>query len=238
MSEADRTLPVPSQTTDRPRASVVWLVRHAETAAPTMFHGAESDIELGEHGHRQASAAIEWFAALKPTAIVSSEMLRAKQTAAPIASALGVPHLFEPHLHERRVGPLTRKPRAEADHIWDETTRHWVSGNTAYSFPGMESFDELRDRTLPAFNRVVSAHPGGRVVIVCHGVVCKVLLLSLLRGYGPANWNTIGRVVNLAVSELVPDDDLWAARQILVVPPQVAAVNAAFEEVGVKKTEA
>lgn len=217
---------------------VVWLVRHAETAAPTMFHGAESDIELGEHGHRQAAAAVPWFVALKPTAVVSSQMQRAAQTAAPVASALGLPHLFEPMLHERKVGPLTRKPRAEADHIWDETVRHWIAGNTAYSYPGMESFDELRDRTVPAFNRVVSAHPGGRVVIVCHGVVCKVLLLSLLRGYGPADWHTIGRVLNLAVSELVPDGDMWSARQLLVLPPPVEAVNAAFAEDGDKKTYA
>ncbi len=217
---------------------VVWLVRHAETAAPTMFHGAESDIELGAHGHRQTAAAVEWFATLKPTVVVSSAMQRAAQTAAPIAAGCGVPHLVEPVLHERFVGPLSRKLRAEADHIWDETTRHWVGGNTAYSFPGMESFDALRARTLPAFNRVVAAHPGGRVVIVCHGVVCKVLLLSLLRGYGPEQWATIGRVVNLAVSELMPDRELWAARQLLIVPPPVAAVNAAFEELGVKKTEA
>ena len=216
----------------------VWLVRHAETAAPTMFHGAESDIELGAHGHRQTAAAVEWFAALKPTVIVSSAMRRAAQTAAPIAAALGVPHSIEPLLHERFVGPLTRMPRAGADHIWDETTRHWVSGNSAYAYPGMESFDALRERTLPAFNRGVAAHPGGRVVIVCHGVVCKVLLLSLLRGYSSAHWATIGRVVNLAVSEIVPDGELWAARQLLIVPPPVAAVNAAFEEVGVKKTEA
>ncbi|HEY1189940.1 MAG TPA: histidine phosphatase family protein, partial [Gemmata sp.] len=171
-----------------------------------------------------------------PTAVVSSRMVRASQTAAPIAAALGLPHLFEPLLHERKVGPLTLKPRAEADHIWDETVRHWVSGNTAYSFPGMESFEELRDRTVPAFNRAVAAHPGGRVVIVCHGVVCKVLLLSLLRGYGPADWVSIGRVVNLAVSELVPDADRWAARRLLVVPPPVAEVNAAFAEDGDKKT--
>ena len=92
----------------------------------------------------------------------------------------------------------------------------------------------MRDRTVPAFDRVVSAHPGGRVVIVCHGVVCKVLLLSLLRGYGPADWVNIGRVVNLAVSELVPDAGLWAARQLLVLPPQVAAVNAAFVDDGNK----
>ena len=102
----------------------------------------------------------------------------------------------------------------------------------------MESFDALRERVVPAFDRVAAAHPGGRVVIVCHGVVCKVLLLSLLRGYGPEQWVSVGRVVNLATSEMAPDGDRWAARQLLIVPPPVTAVNAAFEEVGVRKTEA
>ena len=216
----------------------VWLVRHAETAAPTMFHGAESDIELGAHGHRQAAAAAEWFAELKPTAVVSSRMKRATETAAPIAVACDVPHLFEPLLHERKVGPLSRKPRAEADHIWDDTIARWLTGETGYAYPGMESFDELRDRTLPAFRRVVESHPDGRVAIVCHGVVCKVLLLSLLRGYGHADWVTIGSIPNLAVSELVPDGDFWTARRLLVVPAPVLAVNAAFADPAVRKTEA
>jgi 2,3-bisphosphoglycerate-dependent phosphoglycerate mutase len=226
------------ETPNTKHAQRVWLVRHAETAAPTMFHGFESDIELGEHGHRQARAAAEWFAELRPTAVVSSAMRRAVETAAPIAAACGVPHLHEPLLHERRVGPLSRQPRAEADAIWNDTITRWLAGETAYAFPGMESFDELRDRTLPAFRRVVEAHPGGRVVIVCHGVVCKVLLLSLLRGYGPADWVKIGSIPNLAVSEIVPDADLWAARQLLVLPPTVAAVNAAFADPAVRKTEA
>lgn len=207
----------------------VWLVRHAETAAPTMFHGAESDIELGAHGHRQAIAAAEWFAALKPTVVVSSAMRRAAETAAPIAAACGVPHLVEPLLHERRVGPLSLKPRAEADLIWNDTIMRWLAGETSYAFPSMESYDELRARVVPAFRRVVAAHPGGRVVIVCHGVVCKVLLLSLLRGYGPADWVKIGSIPNLAVSELVPETDLWTARQLLTVPPPVLAVNNSAE---------
>ena len=215
----------------------VWLVRHAETAAPTLFHGAESDVELGEHGHRQAAAAVEWFAALKPTVVVSSAMRRAVQTAAPIAAGCGVPHLQEPQLHERRVGSLSRQRRDAADPVWEETLARWLAGDTAAAGAGMESFDAVRDRTLPAFRRVVEAHPGGRVVIVCHGVVCKVLLLSLLRGYSSANWLTIGRAQNLSVSELVPDAGAWAALQLLLVPPPVVAVNAAFAD-GVKKTEA
>lgn len=220
--------------------TVVWLARHAETAAPTMFHGAESDVALGEHGKRQALAAAEWFTELRPTAVVSSAMVRAFDTAAPIAAACRVPHLVEPFLHERKVGPLSRMPRAEADQVWDATTARWVAGETSYSYPGMESFDELRARTLPAFERVVRAHPGGRLVVVCHGVVCKVLLLSILRGRGPGDWVNIGKIPNLATSELAPEaDGLWRAEKLLFVPPPVRAANdAAGSDPTVRKTEA
>lgn len=216
----------------------VWLVRHAETATPTFFHGAESDVELGEHGHRQVAAAAQWFADRKPTVVVSSAMKRAVQTAAPIAIAAGVPHMIEPLLHERKVGPLSGRPREEGDPMWNETLAKWLVGETTFAHPGMESFDEIRDRTLPAFRRVLETHSGGRVVIVCHGVVSKVLLLSLLRDHSVADWLKIGMAKNLSVSELVSDRDSWIARELLVVPPSVLAVDALLTEKGVKKTEA
>lgn len=209
---------------------VVWLVRHAETARPTLLHGAESDVGLGDHGRRQAAAAADWFAAQRPTAVVSSAMTRARETAAVIAAACGVPHLLEPMLHERRVGPLSGQPRERTDPIWQETVRQWAAGNTAFTTPGAESFDDLRRRVVPAFLRTVTAQPGGRVVVVCHGMVCKVLLLSVLRDTGPADWLTLGSVPYLAVSRLVPDGDAWRAERLLEVPPPVAAVNAAAHE--------
>lgn len=219
--------------------TTIWLARHAETAAPTMFHGAESDVALGEHGKRQTIAAAGWFAELQPTAVVSSGMIRARDTAAPIAAACGVPHHIEMPLHERRVGPLSKMPRANADHVWDYTTARWIDGETSYAYPGMESFDELRDRTLPVFERLAAAHAGGRVVVVCHGVVCKTLLLCILRGKSPRDWNAIGRIPNLAVSELVPDGDKWRAAHLLLVPPPVLAVNAdAASDADAWKTQA
>jgi probable phosphoglycerate mutase len=217
---------------------VVWIARHAETAAPTVFHGAESDVELGEHGKRQAAAAAGWFAGLGLTAVASSAMARARDTAAPIAAACRVPHEIEPRLHERRVGPLSRKPRAEADHIWDTTIDRWLAGDTAYAYPGMESFDELRDRVLPAFRRVVARHPDGRVLVVCHGVVKKTLLLSLLRDRGPADWVAIGKIPNLATTRLVPDGEKWRATELLVIPPPVRAADAARDTPVGGKTEA
>jgi len=168
----------------------VWLMRHAETATPAVFHGAESDVGLSELGFRQAAAVAEWFRAHAPTAVVSSAMRRAIDTAAPIALMCGVPHLIEPELHERRVGILCGVDFAASNGPWAETVSKWSAGHTDYTTTGAESFNELTARVLAAWNRVIAANPGGRVVVVAHGVVCKALLLSLLDGHDVSHWST------------------------------------------------
>ena len=206
--------------------TTIWLARHAETAIPGIFHGAESDIGLSEFGHRQAAAAAEWFRQFAPTAIVSSAMRRAIDTAAPIATACGVPHHIVPELHERRLGSLSGTAVSPGLDHWTETAARWAAGDTAFAPPGAESFDDIRDRVRPAFLPIAAEHAGGRVVVVAHGVVCKVLLLSILANYGPGDWVRVGRVVNLAVSELAFDGVTWTAGRLLEVPDPVAALAA------------
>lgn len=217
---------------------VIWLARHAETATPHLIHGAESDVELGAHGRLQAAAAAPWFQEKRPDVVVSSAMLRAIETAAPIAALCGVPHEIEPELHERKLGSFSLKPGVAVDAIWQETVRHWEAGDISYSFQEMESFESIARRVAPAFHGVAARHAGKRVAIIAHGVVCKVLLLTLLKGYGPADWTRLGRALNLSVSELIPEGDLWRANHLLVMPPPVALVNAAREDSGGKKSEA
>ena len=218
--------------------TLIWLVRHAETALPSVVHGAESDVDLGEHGHRQAAAAATWFRGHNPTVVVSSGMRRAIATAAPIASLCGVAHEIEPAIHERMVGPFSQKSGPEVDTVWAETVRRWENGEDSYAYPGMESFAQMRERLMPAFERITQRHAGGRVVVIAHGVVCKVLLLGLLHGHNSAHWTRLGRALNLAVSELEADGPLWRAKRLLEVPPPVLAVNAARLDSGGKKSEA
>jgi 2,3-bisphosphoglycerate-dependent phosphoglycerate mutase len=177
----------------------VWLLRHAETTAPHVFNGAESDVDLSALGVRQAV-----------------------RTAAPIAAACGVPHTHEPQLHERRIGPLAGTSFSTEGGPWNDTLAAWTAGDTAYTSPGAESFDDLRARLVPAWERVCAAHPGGRLVVVAHGIVCKVLLLCLLNDWGPTNWGKLGRVANVSVSELVPAaGGKWHAETLLTVPEGV-----------------
>lgn len=204
----------------------IWLMRHAETALPTVFHGAESDIGLSEHGLRQAHAAAESFVHVRPAVVVSSAMLRARTTAEPIAAAAGCPHRIEPDLHERRVGILSGLPTVPEPPPWVETLQRWMAGETSFATPGAESFDQIRDRTRPILERLAREYSGKSIVVVAHGIVCKVLLLSLLPGYSPADWKKIGRITNLATSILRRDGTAWHAETLNVLPVAVAKLTA------------
>jgi probable phosphoglycerate mutase len=206
----------------------VWLIRHAETTAPHVFNGAESDVDLSLLGFQQAAAVAAWFQQHRPTAVVSSAMVRAINTALPIAAACGVPHSVVPALHERRIGSLAGMPFDTQIGPWHDTVAEWSAGNTAFTTQGAESFDDLVGRLLPAWDQVCAAHPGGRVVVVAHGIVCKVLLLSLLDGHGVTAWERMGRSTNVSVSELVPTvGGKWTAEKLLHVPEPVALLNPA-----------
>lgn len=186
----------------------IYLLRHAETAIPDIFHGAESDIGLSERGQRQAEFVAPILAALRPDAVIASGMLRARRTAAPIAAACGLPVQIEPQLHERRVGGLARMPFHHGD-VWPETLRRWLAGDTSYAPDGAESFDAIRDRVVPVWQRLTAAWAGRSVVVVAHGVVCKVLILSLVPGHSAADWQRLGSVRNVAVHELLHTEGNW-----------------------------
>jgi broad specificity phosphatase PhoE len=196
----------------------VFLLRHAESADPTVFHGAESDVGLSERGHRHAALMAPLLAAARPAAVVSSAMRRAVDTAAPIALACGVALHVEPDLHERRVGALSGSPYQHREGVWPETLRRWVAGETGYAPAGAESFDDIRERVTPVWQRLTQTHEGQTLVIVAHGIVCRVLLLTQLPGLGVADWHRLGPIRNLAVNELLREDGAWRAVRLNEVP--------------------
>jgi probable phosphoglycerate mutase len=199
----------------------VFVLRHGESADPTVFHGAESDIGLSERGRWQAEAIAPLLAACAPAAVISSAMRRARDTAAPIAAACGLPVLVEPQLHERRVGSLSGTSFTAGNGTWPDTLRRWVAGETSFAPPGAESFDDIRERVLPVWDRLTRTHDGRCLVIVAHGVVCKVLFLSLLPGFSPTAWERLGPIRNVALTELEGTAGRWQALRLNELPDEV-----------------
>jgi broad specificity phosphatase PhoE len=204
----------------------VWIIRHGETTAPHVFNGAESDVPLSPLGFQQAEALAEWFVEHRPTAVISSAMIRAVQTASPVAKRIAIPHHTEPLLHERKVGAMAGTSFNWTDGPWMRTSNEWTAGNTGYTTEGAESFDDLTARIMPAWERAIAPHAGGRVVMIVHGIVCKVLLVNLLEGWDVRGWGKLGRVSNASISEIIPSETgRWLPKLLFHVPDPVAVLN-------------
>jgi probable phosphoglycerate mutase len=196
----------------------ILLMRHAETSAPERFHGAESDVGLGESGQRQARAAARSIAPLYPVAVYSSGMRRAVETARPIADACGLETRSIPALHERRMGSLSGAIRAEVGDAYQSTRLRWESGDLDATHPGGESYRQVRERVIPPFRELAERHRGETVVVVVHGVVIRVLLCTLLPDAGPDRFERFG-IDFVAFNDLRWDGDAWRA-DALNTPPE------------------
>lgn len=192
---------------DSPNTRLI-LLRHGETSNPNIFHGAESDVGLSQRGRRQAELIAPVLAKEQPAAVISSAMRRAVETATPIAQSCQVVLQIESRLHERRVGALSGTVAASCNAVWKDVLDHWRAGELAYATPGAESFDDIQRRLLPVWIELADRHRGDTVVIVAHGVLIRVLLISLFREFQPFGWDSIG-ITNVALNELVRRGDQW-----------------------------
>ncbi|HHY47858.1 MAG TPA: histidine phosphatase family protein [Firmicutes bacterium] len=160
----------------------VILVRHGQTQwnKEDIFRGT-IDVDLDETGIRQAELASKALARIKIDAVYSSPMKRAITTATIIARPHGLPVQTERGFGDFSFGEWQGKSRDEIRQQYPDLYSQWETEPHKVRFPGGDSLDDLRDRALPALERVIDAHsPDGTVVVVSHRVVTKVLLCAIL----------------------------------------------------------
>lgn len=204
--------------------SRLLLMRHAETSAPEFFHGAESDIGLSDWGYAQAREVAQFLRTKAPAtrAVYSSGMLRAIETARPIAEEFSLTLKTVGALHERKIGPLSGLPRDEGWAIYSESKAEWIAGNLDATHPGGESFNDIRRRVLPVIEELTDRHRGQTIVVVVHGVVVRVVLCSLLPDLCPARFDSVA-IDFASINDLRFDGDRWRAESLnQVVSPSTS----------------
>lgn len=153
----------------------------------------------------------------KPTKLISSGMLRALTTASEIASTCNLEIEVFTNLHERKVGTLSGTVNNLPDGPWRKTLSRWLNGETAFAPEGAESLDQMLARILPVWNEITSKYEGETVVIVAHGAVLKVLLLTILQEWCIADWDKFGVIPNVGITELVFNQH-WESKRLNEVP--------------------
>lgn len=157
--------------------TTILLIRHGDNDSLGKYlPGDLPGIHLNEFGKAQARLLAESLREVPITAIISSPLERAVETAEPLAEALGLPIVQDAGFMEMNTGTWTGKVFTEikGDPLW-ELLR---SDPENHGFPGGETFGEAQKRLWSALQKVVENQPEPAIVAIFSHSDCIKLLLT------------------------------------------------------------
>ncbi len=155
------------------------FIRHGETDWNRLqrFQG-HVDVALNDTGRAQARRLAARLAAERHDALFSSDLQRARETAAPLAAAWGRDDGVLPGFREQNFGLLEGLDAPTIQQRHPELWRGWLQQDADFAAPGGESQRQFHARVMNALRELVAARAGQRVVVVTHGGVLDMLWRS------------------------------------------------------------
>ncbi|MFI8187482.1 histidine phosphatase family protein [Streptomyces sp. NPDC085946] len=183
--------------------TTLLLARHGQTVwhAENRYAGV-SDIALTDTGRAQAEALGRWIAAHPVDAVWTSPLSRATATADPACRALGLTPHREPDLRECDFGVVEGRTLAEFAAEEPQHARAYRADPVAHAFPGAEDPAAAAARGAAALHRIAAAHPGGRVLVVAHNTLLRLVLCRSLHIPLREYRRVLPRLRNAAITEL------------------------------------
>ncbi|MCE7000353.1 bifunctional RNase H/acid phosphatase [Saccharothrix sp. S26] len=184
----------------------LYLVRHGQTElSVARRYSGRGNPPLTDVGRGQAEAAARRLAKVEGlTAVVSSPLGRARETARAVAAATGAELSWDDDLIETDFGAWEGLTFTEAARRDPDVHRRWL-GDPSVPAPGGESFDQVHQRVRRARDAILSRFGGGNVVVVSHVTPIKCLLRMAL-DVGPSLLFRLHLdLASLSVVEFYPD---------------------------------
>jgi len=155
------------------------LVRHGQSEwnARRLLQGQTPHVPLSDLGHAQAAAAARELARLSPGALISSDLLRATQTADHCARAVGLDYVTTPALREQGYGVLEGWASSDAAQVVEWWDPDWAP-------EGGESLTQLHQRVTTYLHELAAAPPADVVALVTHGDTIRAVQ-AVAAGHGP-----------------------------------------------------
>jgi len=189
---------VPTAASREDNGGVYAFIRHGQTDwnLNDKLQGA-SDIPLNDTGREQAVEAAAALAGGPWTAIVSSPLSRARETAAIIAERLGLElGPAYPELIERDYGPLEGAPSSAN-----------MAAYPKRDYPDAEPLADVVARGRAGLVKVAADYPDADVLIVCHGTLIRYTLADLAG-------RTVPGILNGSVSTFSLAGDVWTVETV------------------------
>ena len=162
-------------------ATNVLLVRHGQSEgnAEGRF-GGHSATPLSPRGRKQAKATATALASESISAIYSSDLYRATETASPLSELTHLPINATDAFRERSVGVMEGLTFEDAAQQHPDQYAALLRRDFDHVLAGGESYRQLLDRAQQKLDQIVLAHRGGTIVVFSHtGTIC-ILALHLM----------------------------------------------------------
>ena len=185
------------------------LWRHGQTRwnVEDRFQG-HTDVDLDDTGRDQAERAARLLAALQPHAIVSSDLLRAGNTARALARLTGVLVDEDPRLRETFGGTWQGLTVSQIRDLDADAYALWRTGADVPA-GGAETRSDVAARVGPAILEALAPLPlGATLVVVTHGGSARAAIGSLL-DLPMDRWAVVGGLSNCSWSVLEESSAGW-----------------------------
>jgi len=152
------------------------FIRHGETDwnRQQRFQG-QIDVPLNDAGLAQAARLGQRLADEAHDALFSSDLVRAQQTAAPLAAAWGQTPKLVPGLREQSFGVLEGLDVPTIKQRHPDLWQQWLEHRSQFALPNGESLLQFHTRVIDAVRELAGGGAGKRLVIVTHGGVLDML---------------------------------------------------------------
>jgi alpha-ribazole phosphatase len=159
----------------------LYVVRHGTTdwnqAGRIQGH---TDIPLNEAGRAQAHLAGRRLAPLKATALYSSDLLRASETAQIIGQCIGLCVVQKSGLREINFGVWQGLSSLQIRERDPEVYAARRANPYDVAPAGAETWRQFYDRAVQAIQEILAITEAQRLIVVTHGGVCTVVGLRAL----------------------------------------------------------
>jgi probable phosphoglycerate mutase len=159
----------------------VLLIRHGQSEGNAAGRfGGHTATPLSMRGRKQAEATARALLAENITAIYSSDLSRAVETAMPLARLTGLDVEQSNAFRERGVGVMEGLTFEEAASQHPEQYAALIRRDFDHVILGGESYRQMLERASSQLDQAIAQHAGGRIVIFSHtGTIC-ILALHLM----------------------------------------------------------
>lgn len=172
-------------------AADIYLVRHAQSEwnAVGRWQG-QADPPLTAHGRQQARELAERFPKAHLTHLFTSDLQRARDTAAPLAQRFGLEPVVDRDLRELDVGSWSGKTREQIRAEDARALDLFFQGREGWE--GGETYQQHEARASAVAGRCAGMDDDARVVLVTHGGTLRAIVLALLQIDPDLRWRFSG----------------------------------------------